>query len=120
MVFDVRDLDEVPDAFEWRNPTTESIDHNLYTHDGLLYQANYSSGLRVLDTAGLYDGGPLGQEALREIAWFDVYPEHDGSGFVGSWSVYPFFEDGLVAVSAYDGVYLLQLHDDVLAHRFTP
>lgn len=120
MVFDVRDLDDVGDAFEWRNPTTQSIDHNLYTHEGLLYQANYSSGLRVLDTAGLYDGSELSQDSLEEIAFFDVYPEHDNSGFVGSWSVYPFFEDGLVAVSAYDGVYLLQLHDDVLEARFTP
>lgn len=120
MVFDVRDLDSVDAAFEWRNPLTKSIDHNLYTHDGLLYQANYSSGLRVLDTSGLYDGTPLSQDSLEEIAYFDVYPEHDNSGFVGSWSVYPFFEDGLVAVSAYDGVYLLQLHDDVLDARFTP
>ena len=120
MVFDVHDLDAVGDAFEWRNPTTKSIDHNLYTNEGLLYQANYSSGLRVLDTSGLYDGTPLSQDSLTEIAYFDVYPEHDNSGFVGSWSVYPFFEDGLVAVSAYDGLYLLQLHDDVLDARFDP
>ncbi len=120
MVFDVRDLDAVSDAFEWRNPRTQSIDHNLYTADGLLYQANYSSGLRVLDTSGLYDGDELSQDDLVEIASFDVYPEHDNSGFVGSWSVYPFFDDGVVAVSAYDGLYLLQLHADVLEHRFTP
>ena len=119
MVFDVHDLDDVDDAFEWRNPATQSIDHNLYTNEGLLYQANYSSGLRVLDTSGLYDG-PLSQDSLTEIAYFDVYPEHDNSGFVGSWSVYPFFEGGLVAVSAYDGLYLLQLHDDVLDARFDP
>lgn len=120
MVFDVRDLESVGDAFEWRNPATRSIDHNLYTHDGLLHQANYSSGLRVLDTEGLYAEGPLTQDSLREIAFFDVYPEHDDAGFVGSWSVYPFFDDGLVAISAYDGLYLVQLHEDVLAERFTP
>ncbi len=120
MVFDVHNLDSVQDAFEWRNPTTKSIDHNLYAHDGLLYQANYSSGLRVLDTSGLYDGDAVTQDDMVEIAYFDVYPEHDNSGFVGSWSVYPFFDDGVVAISAYDGLYLVQLHDDVLAQRFDP
>jgi choice-of-anchor B domain-containing protein len=122
MIFDVSDLDNAQDGFEWRNPVTESIDHNLYTNAGLLYMANYSSGLRVVDTAGLYDndGAAITQDDMTEIAFFDVYPENDSSGFFGSWSVYPFFEDGVVAISAYDGLYLVQLHADVLESRFTP
>jgi choice-of-anchor B domain-containing protein len=92
LVFDVSDLDEPSLAFEYVAPTT-STDHNLFVHDGHVYQANYTSGLRILDLAGLDEG------TLEEVAFFDTFPEGDPMGFDGAFGVYPFFESGVVVVS---------------------
>ena len=115
MIFDFEDLTSPQLPVEYFGPTT-AIDHNMYTRDGLLYQSNYAAGLRILDTEGLYDGG-----TLSEIAHFDVFPDHDNASFVGTWSNYPYFEDGVVAVNAYDGLFLLQVDATLLANEaFTP
>jgi choice-of-anchor B domain-containing protein len=66
-------------------------DHNQYWHNGNLYQANYRSGLQVLDASD-----PVNP---RRIAWFDTHPETDNSGFAGSWSCFPFFESGSILIS---------------------
>jgi len=115
MIFDFEDLTSPQLPVEYFGPTT-AIDHNMYTRDGLLYQSNYAAGLRILDTEGLYDGG-----TLSELAHFDVFPDHDNASFVGTWSNYPYFEDGVVAVNAYDGLFLLQVDATLLANEaFTP
>ncbi|WP_108666845.1 choice-of-anchor B family protein [Euzebya rosea] len=115
MIFDFEDLTAPQLPVEYFGPTT-AIDHNMYTRDGLLYQSNYAAGLRILDTEGLYDGG-----TLAEIAHFDVFPDHDNASFVGTWSNYPYFDDGVVAVNAYDGLFLLQVDADLLAaEAFVP
>lgn len=93
------------------NPATESIDHNLYTHDGLIYQSNYTSGLRVIDSAGLY--GTDGGTAWDEVAFFDTYPADDAATFNGTWSNYPYFDSGTIAVSGIgEGLFLLRLAED--------
>lgn len=118
LVFDLTDLD---------NPTwqgthlgaTDSIDHNMYVRDGILYQSNYASGLRVVDLADIdevdhdFSDGPNRGNELDELAWFDVFPDHNDAVFAGTWSNYPYFESGTVAVSAYDGLFLLQVQDAV-------
>ncbi|MEZ6163901.1 MAG: choice-of-anchor B family protein [Phycisphaerales bacterium] len=68
-----------------------AIDHNLYIHDGFVYQANYRSGLRVFDN--LDPTNPV------EVAWFDTYPGSDSASFNGAWSSYPFFPSGNVIIS---------------------
>jgi len=79
-----------------------AIDHNLYTHDGLIYQANYRSGLRIFDAADPRD--PV------EIAFFDTFPGSDSASFNGAWSVYPFFESGTVTVSDIErGLFVLRV-----------
>ena len=119
IIFDLADLDDVPDGTAFHGTTT-AIDHNMYTLDGLLYQSNYAAGLRILDTAGLYDETVPLESSLEEIAYFDVFPDHDDAKFVGTWSNYPYFGNGLVVVSAYDGLFLLQVDEATLAHRFDP
>ncbi|MEP0548408.1 MAG: choice-of-anchor B family protein [Rhodothermales bacterium] len=102
VVFDVSDLDEPAFFFEYVAPTT-STDHNLFVHDGYVYQANYTAGLRILDLAEI-DGG-----ALTEAAFFDTLPENDETGFDGAFGVYPFFESGIVVVSDMRrGLFVLQ------------
>ena len=91
-IWDVSDLDAPVLASRYDGPTT-SIDHNLYIRGHLVYEANYRSGLRVLDANDLASG------VLREVGFFDVYPPDDQPSFNGAWSVYPFFASGSVAVN---------------------
>ncbi len=104
LIFDVQQLDDPVFAGAWHGPTT-AIDHNLYIRGDKLYEANYTAGLRVMDIS--YDG-ELSPDAIREVAYFDVYPGSDAVGFVGSWSSYPWFESGIIAVSSMqDGLFIL-------------
>jgi choice-of-anchor B domain-containing protein len=103
-VWDVRDLDDAEMILEWRNDTT-SIDHNMYTEGRFVYQSNYTSGLRILDTSR------VSKPDLREVAFFDMYPEDDNPTFDGgTWSNYPYFaQDDIVAVSSMDrGLFVLR------------
>ncbi|MDP7008281.1 MAG: choice-of-anchor B family protein [Phycisphaerales bacterium] len=65
-----------------------SIDHNLYTHNGMIFEANYRSGLRVFDATNQTNPVPYG--------YFDTYPSNDNASFNGLWNVYPFFPSGTV------------------------
>jgi len=78
-----------------------SNNHNNYVHDGLVYAANYTAGIRILERNGNF---------LNEIAHFDTYPANDNSGFNGAWSVYPFFESGTIIASDFQsGLVIFQL-----------
>ena len=104
LIFDVQELDDPVFVGAWHGPTT-AIDHNLYFHEGKLYEANYMAGLRVMEIS--YDG-ELSPDAIREVAYFDVYPESDAAEFAGSWGSYPWFESGIIAVSSMDdGLFIL-------------
>jgi len=91
-VWDVSDLD-APVLVGAHDGLTPSIDHNQYVRGSHVFQANYTSGLRVLRF------GDLSRLELAEVAFFDTMPEHDLRGFAGAWGNYPFFESGIVLVS---------------------
>jgi len=93
-IWDVTDLDN-PVLRNTYQAAQESIDHNQYILGDLTYQANYESGLRILqiDQAN-FD--------LTEVAYFDVFPSRDTANFFGSWSVYPYLPSGNVIVSSID------------------
>jgi len=108
IVMDVTDLENPKVHFEHLHDTI-SIDHNNYVHDGRVYQSNYTSGLRVLDTAFINDPG---DPRLEQVAFFDTYTAHSDPTFNGTWSNYPFFESGTIAVSGMDeGLFLLRLSE---------
>ena len=105
-VWDVRDLDAPEVAGVFDNSTT-SIDHNLYTENGVSYHSNYTSGLRI------YDNSRLARGQLSEVAYFDLYPENDNATFEGgTWSNYPYYRgERFVAVSSIDrGLFVLEPH----------
>src|SRR5918996_783700 len=109
IVFDVTDLENPTVHFEHFHDTV-SIDHNNYVHEGLLYQSNYTSGLRVLDTDFI---GDPDNPRLEPLAFFDTFPAHSNPTFDGTWSNYPFFDSGTIAVSGIgEGLFLLRLSDD--------
>lgn len=104
-IFDLEDLDMnasnlTPAIYDG---PTKAIDHNMYLKDGLVHQANYTAGYRLLDGAGIPDG------TLEEIAFFDVFPEDDDATFNGAWSNYPYFDSGTVIVSGIEqGLFVLR------------
>ena len=108
VVMDVSDLENPKVHFEHMHDT-RSIDHNNYVHDGRAYQSNYTSGLRVLDVGSIDDAS---DPRLETVAFFDTYPAHTDPTFNGTWSNYPFFESGTIAVSGIDeGLFLLRLSE---------
>ena len=91
-IIDVSDLD-APVYVSAYEASTLSIDHNLYVLGNRVYQANYTSGLRVLEIGNLANG------ELTEVAFFDTLPDSDAVDFDGAWSVYPFLPSGNIIVS---------------------
>ncbi len=80
-----------------------AIDHNLYTRDGIIYQANYRSGLRVFDATQTPD-------QPQQIAFFDGFVADDAPSFNGAWSVYPYFDSQVIIVSDIEqGLFVLRL-----------
>ena len=104
----------VIDVSDLANPTfvgdfttgLPSTDHNLYVHNGFIFEANYTSGLRIFDASDPVN--PV------EVGYFDTYPENNDPGFRGAWNVYPFFPSGTVIVSDRSrGLFILDVTDAV-------
>jgi choice-of-anchor B domain-containing protein len=101
LVWDVSELDDPQFVTEFFL-STPAADHNLYIDGTTMYQANYASGLRVVDISN--------PEAPREIGHFDTLPfGEDAPVFEGAFSNYPFFESGIVVVtSIQEGLFVLR------------
>jgi len=103
-LYDVSDL-ESPRRIGVYEAASPSSDHNLYVRGDLAFQANYRSGLRVLDLRRIAEG------RLDEVAFFDLVPASDAPGFSGAWSVYPYFGSGTVVVSGIEqGLFVVRPH----------
>jgi len=77
----------------------------------LSYQANYGSGLRVVDVSGV-ELDPTGGN-FEEVGFFDCHPEDDEEGgvlkFLGTWSVYPNFKSGYILLNSIErGIFSLK------------
>ncbi|KAH7021373.1 uncharacterized protein B0I36DRAFT_354038 [Microdochium trichocladiopsis] len=100
-IVDVQDLTWPVFRGVYKSPQ-KSIDHNQYIVDGIAYQANYGSGLRMVNVSSvnLDDTGSL----FEEVAFFDVRPEDDSVGgaatFNGAWSVFPYFNSGNILINS--------------------
>jgi len=118
LVMNVKNLENPTNFKVWSGPT-KAVDHNQYiikaTAEGqdydpikhkntdLVYQANYASGLSILQVLD-YESG-----SFFEVGYFDTYPLDDGANFNGAWSVYPYFRSGVIVVSSIkEGLYLLK------------
>jgi choice-of-anchor B domain-containing protein len=89
-IIDVSDL-SYPTFISDFTTGLDSTDHNLYVREGFIFEANYTSGLRIFDAANPIE--PV------EVGYFDTYPPDNNAGFDGAWSVFPFFPSGMVIVS---------------------
>jgi choice-of-anchor B domain-containing protein len=109
-IFDIKNLAAPKHTGTYQSPV-RSIDHNQYVVDGLTYQSNYGSGLRIVDVSSVAKD-PTGA-GFEEVGFFDVHPEDDEVGgeveFVGSWSVYPYFPSGYILLNSIErGIYSLK------------
>ncbi|KMU91188.1 hypothetical protein CIHG_08937 [Coccidioides immitis H538.4] len=106
-IFDIKSLKKPKHTGTYQSPV-KSIDHNQYVVNGLTYQANYGSGLRIVDISSV-ERDPTGK-SFKEVGFFDCHPEDDEQGgvvdFFGSWSVYPYFKSGYTLINSIErGVY---------------
>ncbi|MBT8087630.1 MAG: choice-of-anchor B family protein [Gammaproteobacteria bacterium] len=101
LIFDVSDLD-APVFVSAYEAATSSIDHNLYVLGNRVYQANYTSGVRVLEFSD------LANSVINEVAFFDTFPAGDSAVFDGTWSVYPYLPSGnIIASDIANGLFIL-------------
>jgi choice-of-anchor B domain-containing protein len=102
IVWDTSNLD-APYVTGTHVADSSAIDHNQYVRGNHVFQANYRSGIRILRL------GDLSQAEMTEVAFFDTIPGDDSKKFTGAWSVYPFFESGLIVASdIFRGFYVLR------------
>jgi choice-of-anchor B domain-containing protein len=101
VVFDLTDLEDPVVAKEFYG-NTAATDHNLYVKGRYMYQSNYVAGLRVVDV-----NDPVNPV---EVGYFDTVPFGENlPGFSGTWSNYPYFKNGVVAVSSMrEGLFLVR------------
>ena len=92
LIYDVRDLTDPIMVKEFLG-TTPASDHNLYIKGDYMYQSHYVAGLRILDISD-----PLNPV---EVGFLDTVPQgEDVPGFAGSWSNYPYFQNGAIGVTS--------------------
>ena len=97
-IADIEDLDN-PFVLGYFEADNTAVDHNLYVRGDKIYASNYLSGLRMsqIDENG----------QLTPYAYFDTNPESDQTSFQGTWSNYPYFPSGTIAVTGFTHVFLL-------------
>lgn len=94
-----------PSYFTSFSNGNSAIDHNPMGRGKYLYEANYTSGLRIYDVAD--------PASVREVAYFDSRPENDGQTFNGAWGVFVGLPSGVILVSDMErGLFVLK-HDAV-------
>jgi len=100
VVFDLKDLSDPVMVAQFAG-ATDATDHNLYIRGQYMFQANYAAGLRIVDIAD--------PKNAKEVGYFDTYPSNDTPGFVGAFTNFPYFRDGIVAINNMsDGLFILR------------
>jgi len=112
-IWDISDLSRPVLTGHYKSPVV-AIDHNLYIINGLVYESNYRSGLRIVNASSVAED-PTGA-GFFEAAFFDVYPEDDAVGGEakggGAWSTYPYFESGYLLVNTMDrGLFVVKYNN---------
>ncbi len=103
-IWNIEDLNNIIYHGTWEPPGfPNSVVHNVEIYDTLAVIAHYSAGVRVLNITD--PSNPV------EIAWYDTYPDNNGTNYEGCWGVY-MFPSGLIVGS--DRKYGLFILDPIL------
>jgi choice-of-anchor B domain-containing protein len=109
-IWDLADLDD-PVLLTDFAANVVSTDHNLYVRGDFVYQANYSSGLRIMDISNPEDPFVAG--------YFDTRPEDSAVNFNGAWTAWPFPDSDLVIISSRgEGLFVVR-PSSFMGTRFT-
>ena len=101
-IFDLSEL-EKPTLHHSYLGTSNAIDHNGYIVGDFFYLANYTAGLRIMDISDIEN------KKIEEIMYFDTYVLNDNTTFNGVWSIYPFFQSGIIAISdTQEGLFIVK------------
>ncbi len=74
---------------------------SFYALADKLYISSYTRGLLILDVRN--------PSALKEIAFFDTYPEDDLAKFAGAWGAYPYLPSRTILISDINrGLFILK------------
>ncbi|MCH8148849.1 MAG: choice-of-anchor B family protein, partial [Planctomycetes bacterium] len=68
-----------------------AIDHNLMVRGHYIYEANYTTGLRIFFAPNVVN--------IHEVGFFDTFPTSDDTTFEGAWGVYTGLPSGVILVS---------------------
>ncbi|MBM4109638.1 MAG: choice-of-anchor B family protein [Phycisphaerae bacterium] len=111
-VFDVSDPTNPTLVGGFSGAASSAIDHNLYVKGRYIYEANYTSGLRVFDRVP----DPVN---CAEVAYLDSHPENNANTYNGAWSTYPYFPSGTILISDINrGLIVTRLNLDFLSFAF--
>ena len=103
LVFDCLDLDN-PQFLGFYLGETVSVDHNLFVRGDKIFQANYTSGMRVLQI------DPNDPVNLSEVGFVDTYPLNDFRSYNGAWACWPFFKSGNIIINdRQHGLFIVRL-----------
>lgn len=69
----------------------QTIDHNLLVRGDYVFEANYTSGLRVFNIGDV--------DNIVESGWLDSYPINNGESFNGAWGVFTMYPSKRVVFS---------------------
>lgn len=89
-VIDVSDLENPTEVTTFTNGM-DSIDHNLMVRGDYVFEANYTSGLRIYDISDVNN--------VTQVGYIDTFPANDNRSFSGAWGVFSDFPSGNVLVS---------------------
>jgi choice-of-anchor B domain-containing protein len=90
VIMDVSDI-TAPTFVTSYTSGVDATDHNVFFHEGRIYEAEYRAGMRVFDAADPVN--PV------QVGWIDTFPGDDSAGSGGVWGVYPFLPSGKVVIS---------------------
>ena len=113
IIIDMTDLDNPVLKGEYFGPTA-AIDHNGYCKGNDFYLANYTAGLRIMNTTSI-----TATNTMNEIGFFDTYPENNNAQFKGAWSTYPYFPSGSIIISDINrGLFVLRKNASLSNEEF--
>lgn len=109
-IWDLIDLDDPVLLVDFASDAV-STDHNLYVRGDFVYQANYSSGLRIMDISDPSEPFIAG--------YFDTRPDDSAVNFNGAWTAWPYPDSDLVIISSRgEGLFVVR-PADFIGTKFT-
>ncbi|NIR50755.1 choice-of-anchor B family protein [candidate division KSB1 bacterium] len=110
-LWDIRDPENPEIASEFL--AADGTAHNAFIKGNFAYISHYTDGLRILDISDRFD--------MKEVGFYDTFPETNPGRFAGAWGVYPFFNSGKVLISDMKtGLYVVFFDDASGASALDP